>query len=634
LELVGIAQSNLEWLNDVYDQQTHYSTLSEEEFLEFIEKYKGRQHAEYAAAFQECDFDGTGYVEIPELEALMINFGIEPMKHVLTEVVREVDMDGQGSLDLAEFEMLMDLIRARHGFTSRECNDFRSVFQRFDRDRSGEVDVGELYHILGFLGYATSMDKVQAIVNEVDADGTGTINEVEFLICMRKLSDREIALVKDAIFEKDEDGSGTVSMSELDQVLKVLGYFCDSMPIRDAAVAAGLDPDDDELDLSELWRLLTVYRQRDCLSQVDLEEVSSAVNRYSKGEGEVSSFDVGKILRWMGYLTPYEEQQALISRVDVNCSGKLDEEEFRKLVRMLNEPGLIAATDEFNEQAARTKEASHALNERGILTVSSKQAIRLVSCMAMPTGDVAKPEVLIEDVVNIDGEERVPLQGFLRIFDRTKRLARKTFRESGGFSSAELEQFKAEFEALDDDGSGDINNQELSALVERLFPSMAYDKDLRPKLMKLLKESDSDGNGKLEFPDFVVLMRQVKDLEFSERHAKEQTAKDETGFATNEVNEFRDLFLASCKTDSQGLITLDELIDLISAICPMGEKNLKELTAIFTKIASRSAIDDDSADFPEFLRLMRKLLDDNFGQIRERTKVSRVGGSEDATLIE
>merc|ERR1719210_2362836 len=107
------------------------------------------------------------------------------MKHVLDEVITEVDQDGQGALDLAEFKQVMDLIKRREGFTKREHEDFMNVYQRFDRDDSGEIDTKELLGILGWLGYNIDKNRAGEIVKEVDVDGSGSINEREFLMCMR-----------------------------------------------------------------------------------------------------------------------------------------------------------------------------------------------------------------------------------------------------------------------------------------------------------------------------------------------------------------------------------------------------------------------------------------------------------------
>merc|ERR1719444_486317 len=106
----------------------------------------------------------------------------------------------------------------------------------------------------------------------------------------------------------------------------------------------------------------------------------------------------------------------------------------------------------------------------------------------------------------------------------------------------ELALMKQNFKIYDLDGSGTIQNNELVALVKRVFPDMATDPKLRPQLMEILKEADEDGNGELDFEDFLRLMRTVCELRNRNQLEKEKVAVQDTGFLPHEVHEFRELF--------------------------------------------------------------------------------------------
>merc|ERR1719221_1992508 len=109
----------------------------------------------------------------------------------------------------------MDLILVREGFTRKEFDVVMDIMRRFDNDASGSIDTKELIGILGWLGYNWAPARVQAILKEVDVDDSGTINEREFLMCMRKVRDCELATIAEAIRANDLDGSGTVSGDEI-----------------------------------------------------------------------------------------------------------------------------------------------------------------------------------------------------------------------------------------------------------------------------------------------------------------------------------------------------------------------------------------------------------------------------------
>merc|ERR1740138_1642152 len=134
------------------------------------------------------------------------------------------------------------------------------------------------------------------------------------------------------------------------------------------------------------------------------------------------------------------------------------------------------------------------------------------------------------------------------------------------------------FASYDDDGSGDISSKELIRLIEDMFPAMAHDPGFRPKLAQLMTEIDADGSGSLDFQDFLRLMQQLQELKMQERIAKEHKASQESRFTSKEVEEFRELFLAG--DEGSGLLHFQMLQHMLGSLCPLGDKNLAELTGI------------------------------------------------------
>jgi Ca2+-binding EF-hand superfamily protein len=75
------------------------------------------------------------------------------------------------------------------------------------------------------LGQNPTEGELQDMINEVDADGNGTIDFNEFLAMMAKKfqdtdSEEEI---RQAFTVFDKDGNGTISVTELQQVMRSLG---------------------------------------------------------------------------------------------------------------------------------------------------------------------------------------------------------------------------------------------------------------------------------------------------------------------------------------------------------------------------------------------------------------------------
>eukprot|EP00929_Paragymnodinium_shiwhaense_P102021 TRINITY_DN65229_c0_g1_i1.p1 TRINITY_DN65229_c0_g1~~TRINITY_DN65229_c0_g1_i1.p1 ORF type:complete len:1163 (+),score=322.79 TRINITY_DN65229_c0_g1_i1:156-3644(+) len=624
----GISHPMEEWISKVLSDITDHSAINEVEFIRFVGSYIGLQTESYGVAFRECDADGSGYVEADELAELLKNLGVEPMRHVLDEVIQEVDEDGAGSLDLHEFMLLMNLIRERECFTKQEYEDFMLVFKRFDVSNAGELATEEVVHLLHWLGYTLDKDDAEEIVSTVDVDGGGTLDVREFLMCMRKVREEEVETVKNAFAHCDADGSGTISGAEMDATLRVLGYITHPQAVTDAMLDCRLEPDC-ELDLSDFFKVLQVYRQREGLCNEDIADVEMAFQQYNRDEhGELSTLDVGKLLRRLGFNPSFEQQQRYVYRVDADRSGNLNLLELRKLIRLVLDEETEVLRMAFDEMDTATR-------SRGLITL--EDADRILAGLQFPGGLNPVLEALPEELTISAAhgyQKRINFLQFVRIMGRALRTARRIFREDGGFTKPEIEALKEQFRHFDVDDSGDICNCELIRVIESLFPKVAHSPAMRPKLVALLMEVDQDGDGSLDFSDFVRLMRQFRDLENREFAAKEEKVIEDTGFAVSEVKELRELFVTACtasgtpakggraqgdrRPSAVGMgLGLEGLKEMLAQICPLGDKNATHLASIFGEVTGGQS----EADFSEFMTLIKKLLDMDFAGIKQRTQI-------------
>mmetsp|Transcript_82627 Transcript_82627/g.183496 ORF Transcript_82627/g.183496 Transcript_82627/m.183496 type:complete len:1087 (+) Transcript_82627:87-3347(+) len=626
LELSGVPSPDEECIEKAFEVVCEgYSTLSEDQFSEFIFIFHQKQREAYKLAFQQCDADGSGSVEAGELKSLLAQCGIEPMAHVLSEVLSEVDEDGSGVLNFEEFEKLMDIIRCREGFARSEYEAFVSLFQKFDNDRSGEIDTNELQNILVWLGFAFDKERTKAIIQEVDANRSGTVSMREFLLCMRKVQEAEIKAIKDVIEKTDVDGDGNISREEMPAALKALGYLPEMDAVWEAALDAGIDANDNDIDLGEFWRLLSVYRKREGFIFMEMSDIAEGFNHYDRaGTGEIQGAQVGKVLRWLGYNITYEVQMQLVASVDIDGSGSLSVLELQKLVRMLQGRDLDEIKNAFSSAAdAETGCANMRAAMKGFISLgcgNDKGVLPPVRRRDLHKD--AKWAPWSEDAPEDDRTPFLSREGFMRTAVHFKRLARKAFRENGGFSSEQVAELKARFQKFDTDSSGDIGRKELVTLIEDIFPHMAHDPAVRPQLAAMIKEVDMDGSGTLDLRDFIRLMDGLRELEQQDKRDKEMKAVANSGFSPREVAEFRDLFLHSGKADH---LAIRDLRAMIKSICPLGDKNMAELNEHIKYVAGASLPADaihgsaevSDLDFPDFLLLMKRLMDTNFAGINK-----------------
>eukprot|EP00918_Siedleckia_nematoides_P002297 GHVU01005220.1.p1 GENE.GHVU01005220.1~~GHVU01005220.1.p1 ORF type:complete len:129 (+),score=23.83 GHVU01005220.1:178-564(+) len=99
-----------------------------------------------------------------------------------------------------------------HGLNEEQIAEFKEAFSLFDKDSDGTITTKELGTVMRSLGQNPTEAELQDMINEVDVDGNGTIEFVEFLNLMAKKmkdNDTEEELIE-AFKVFDRDGNGIV----------------------------------------------------------------------------------------------------------------------------------------------------------------------------------------------------------------------------------------------------------------------------------------------------------------------------------------------------------------------------------------------------------------------------------------
>ncbi|CAJ0828569.1 17994_t:CDS:1, partial [Entrophospora sp. SA101] len=106
-----------------------------------------------------------------------------------------------------------------------QITEFKEAFSLFDKDSDGTITTKELGTVMRSLGQNPTESELRDMINEIDADGNGTIDFPEFLTMMaRKMKDTDSEQeIKEAFKVFDKDGNGFISAAELRHVMTNLG---------------------------------------------------------------------------------------------------------------------------------------------------------------------------------------------------------------------------------------------------------------------------------------------------------------------------------------------------------------------------------------------------------------------------
>merc|ERR1711981_768283 len=131
-------------------------------------------------------------------------------------------------------------------FSDQDKADFRKNFNLFDKKRTGAIPIGDMGTVLRSLGQNPTEAELQALMDEVDADKSGTIDFEEFVNMMSRTNKSNEQMedeIKTAFLTFDADGSGYITKEELIETLTTMGDPVDEETIVGMIAEADLDGD-------------------------------------------------------------------------------------------------------------------------------------------------------------------------------------------------------------------------------------------------------------------------------------------------------------------------------------------------------------------------------------------------------
>lgn len=145
-------------------------------------------------------------------------------------------------------------------FTPDEIEEIREAFSLFDKNGDGVITISELGRVMRSLGQNPTEAELEAIINEFDISGDGSIGFQEFLSLMArttKTTDIEEELLE--LFRMfDVDGNGLISAIELRHMMINIGERVNDEEIQEMIRQVDVDGDG-HINFEEFLRMAMAH---------------------------------------------------------------------------------------------------------------------------------------------------------------------------------------------------------------------------------------------------------------------------------------------------------------------------------------------------------------------------------------
>eukprot|EP00069_Balaena_mysticetus_P009515 bmy_06262T0 len=117
---------------------------------------------------------------------------------------------------------------ARSYLSEEMIAEFKAAFDMFDADGGGDISVKELGTVMRMLGQTPTKEELDTIIEEVDEDGSGTIDFEEFLVMMvRQMKEDAKGKTEEELAECfrifDRNADGYIDAEELAEIFRASG---------------------------------------------------------------------------------------------------------------------------------------------------------------------------------------------------------------------------------------------------------------------------------------------------------------------------------------------------------------------------------------------------------------------------
>ncbi|XP_050090487.1 troponin C, isoallergen Bla g 6.0101-like isoform X1 [Anopheles aquasalis] len=134
-------------------------------------------------AFNAFDQEKKGCIGTQMVGTILSMLGHQLDDKMLKEIIDEVDADGSGELEFEEFVTLAARFMVEEDAEAMQ-QELKEAFRLYDKEGNGYITTQVLREILKELDDNLSNEDLDMMIEEIDSDGSGTVDFDEFMEVM------------------------------------------------------------------------------------------------------------------------------------------------------------------------------------------------------------------------------------------------------------------------------------------------------------------------------------------------------------------------------------------------------------------------------------------------------------------
>ncbi|CAL1152733.1 unnamed protein product, partial [Cladocopium goreaui] len=663
------------------------------DFSKFLAEYEACHMNYVRMKFAEADVDGSGRVDAAELAQVLRRAGFTPITGVVEQLLLEVCPRAM-EVTFVNFAKILGIMRYRLGFTLQEYSEIMAAFRREDRSGREKLNLLEARSCLDWLGFDISQEdleavwhedlKVQAQANSSQTEEEYGINDFDMVRLVRAVREREAHFVarrlrelatrkgqelpeavRRVVFcgEKMMDAAAVVTKAQLPELLSELNVtlaspdvMLEAVEVRRCGGAGALDDalpglsqalklSKAELTMEDIMPVLWHVRRYQGLSQTELDLAKQQFELCDEdGSGGMACSELEFAIRSLGFPVSYDEVQDQLDIWDMDESGEIEFVEFLKVVSYYKKKELQQVLQNMFTGSFSLSLQKNMTQRRFSKAGELKRGKSELPSMLLSSGHCPLRQDSGVLRSTEEDETELNLWGFSNLISEYRREINDEVRRNHGYTPGEVEELMQLFRVYDPENQGVIAKRQLRRLLLDCVPQAEKSQAGREQIAQMIKESDADRSGSIDFQEFLLLMRLVSNRCSRERLAtwakkfmaaliplmrmlpgwrlakrwpfSKPGSVVATHFSVRDLREFRKVF-KSYATNSSGDMSFEELQSMLGSItrAAQGARGSQELLEILRRYSQG----DNAVDFPEFLHVMRDLVAHNWGNINALT---------------